>query len=173
MAQLSNLIVNGVSRMLSKLYVSDSVTAPNFIGKLTGNADTSTKTTGVIDYGATDKTIQIGFTGSGLSGDAIKYIAGYTSGNGTDVSGKIKNISKDSLKSWLGLGSAAYTASTAYASSSHTHGTATTSAAGLMSSTDKKKLDSVDMANTCMYDGTSTDISEMQSTCDYIDGGAY
>ena len=31
--------------MLSKLYVSDSVTAPNFIGKLTGNADTATKLT--------------------------------------------------------------------------------------------------------------------------------
>jgi hypothetical protein len=38
MAQLSNLIVNGVTRLLSKLYVSDSVTAPNFIGKLTGAA---------------------------------------------------------------------------------------------------------------------------------------
>lgn len=38
MAQLSNLIVNGVTRLLSKLYVSDSVTAPNFIGKLTGTA---------------------------------------------------------------------------------------------------------------------------------------
>lgn len=38
MAQLGNLIVNGVTRLLSKLYVSDSVTAPNFIGKLTGTA---------------------------------------------------------------------------------------------------------------------------------------
>ena len=45
MAQLGNLTVNGVSRLLSKLYVSDSVTAPSFIGKLTGNADTATKLT--------------------------------------------------------------------------------------------------------------------------------
>lgn len=45
MAQLSNLVVNGVSRLLSKLYVSDSVTAPSFIGKLIGNADTATKLT--------------------------------------------------------------------------------------------------------------------------------
>lgn len=45
MAQLGDLIVNGVSRLLSKLYVSDSVTAPSFIGKLTGNADTATKLT--------------------------------------------------------------------------------------------------------------------------------
>lgn len=43
MAQLGNLIVNGVTRLLSKLYVSDSVTAPTFIGKLTGNADSATK----------------------------------------------------------------------------------------------------------------------------------
>lgn len=54
-----------------------------------------------------------------------------------------------------------------------TYGTASQSANGLMSAADKKKLDSVDMANACMYDGTSTDISEKQSTCDYIDGGAY
>lgn len=45
MAQLSSLLVTGVSRLLSKLYVSDSVTAPSFIGKLTGNADTATKLT--------------------------------------------------------------------------------------------------------------------------------
>lgn len=45
MAQLGDLTVNGVSRLLSKLYVSDSVTAPSFIGKLTGNADTATKLT--------------------------------------------------------------------------------------------------------------------------------
>ena len=72
-----------------------------------------------------------------------------------------------------GKGDSTYQTKGSYASSSHTHDTATTSAAGFMSSTDKKKLDSVDMANACMYDGTSTGISEMQSTCDYIDGGAY
>ena len=46
MAQLGNLIVTGVDKMLSKLYVSDSVTAPTFIGKLQGNADTATKVNG-------------------------------------------------------------------------------------------------------------------------------
>ena len=58
-------------------------------------------------------------------------------------------------------------------STNTTYSAATQSANGLMSAADKKKLDSVDMANACMYDGTSTDISEKQSTCDYIDGGAY
>ena len=47
MAQLSNLIVTGASRLLSKLYVNDSVTAPTFIGKLQGNADTATNATTV------------------------------------------------------------------------------------------------------------------------------
>lgn len=50
MAQLSNLIVTGVSRLLSKLYVSDSVTAPTFIGKLQGNADTATNASKVNNH---------------------------------------------------------------------------------------------------------------------------
>ena len=36
MAQLSNLIVTGVSRLLGKLYVNDTVTAPKFVGNLDG-----------------------------------------------------------------------------------------------------------------------------------------
>lgn len=247
MAQLGNLTVNGVSRLLSKLYVSDSVTAPSFIGKLTGNADTATKLTSsagsatqpvyfsdgkpvattytlgksvpsnaiftdtntwrgvqnnltstatvqslsaaqgkvlkdlvdgkapashthsqyydstisrtkgtvlaapasangvatfrtltksdvglgsvdntadsaksvkyatsagsagsatkancVADYNTTSKSIQIGYSGAGITGDAIKFIAGYTTGDGGDVSAKIKDISKDALKGWIG-----------------------------------------------------------------------
>lgn len=62
----------------------------------------------VVDYGDTAKHIQIGFSGAGITGDDIKYIAGYTSGDGGNLSAKIKDISKDALKSWLGLGSRAY-----------------------------------------------------------------
>lgn len=36
MAQLSNLIVTGVARLLGKLYVNDTVTAPKFVGTLDG-----------------------------------------------------------------------------------------------------------------------------------------
>ena len=43
-----------------------------------------------------------------------------------------------------GLGSAAYTASSAYATANHTHSAATTSAAGFMSATDKAKLDGIE-----------------------------
>lgn len=77
-----------------------------------GSASSASKATGIIDYGSTSKTIQIGYGGDGISGDAIKYIAGYTTGNGSDVSAKIKDVSKDALKSWLGLGSLAYSSAT-------------------------------------------------------------
>lgn len=72
---------------------------------LHGTADIATS---VMDYGDTAKHIQIGFSGAGITGDDIKYIAGYTSGDGGNLSAKIKDISKDALKSWLGLGSRAY-----------------------------------------------------------------
>lgn len=57
---------------------------------------------GVVDYNQTSKTIQIGYSGTGITGDQIKYIAGYTDGSG-NVNAKIKDVSKDALKSWLGL----------------------------------------------------------------------
>lgn len=80
--------------------------------KYATSSGSSTKSTGVVDYGSTTKTIQIGYGGDGISGDNIKYIAGYTSGNGSDVNAKIKDVSKDALKSWLGLGSLAYSSAT-------------------------------------------------------------
>ena len=65
---------------------------------------------GVVDYNQTGKTIQIGYSGTGITGDQIKHIAGYTNGSG-NINAKIKNVSKDALKSWLGLGSLAYSSS--------------------------------------------------------------
>lgn len=65
---------------------------------------------GVVDYNQTDKTIQIGYSGTGITGDQIKYIAGYTDGSG-NVNAKIKDVSKDALRAWLGLGSLAYSSS--------------------------------------------------------------
>lgn len=72
-----------------------------------GSASSASKATSVVDYGNTTKTIQIGYNGNGISGDAIKFIAGYTAGNGSDVTAKIKDVSKDALKSWLDLDSLA------------------------------------------------------------------
>lgn len=52
---------------------------------------------GVTDYNDENKTIRIGFADAGLTTSNLNYIAGYTD-NGT----KIKDVSKDVLKSWLG-----------------------------------------------------------------------
>ena len=43
MASLGNTIINGILRVNGKLIVGESITAPSFIGQLTGNADTATK----------------------------------------------------------------------------------------------------------------------------------
>lgn len=67
-----------------------------------GSAGSATKANCVADYNATSKSIQIGYSGDGITGDAIKFIAGYTTGDGGDVSAKIKDISKDALKGWIG-----------------------------------------------------------------------
>lgn len=63
------------------------------------NATMATASNGVKDYNDGNRTIQIGFAGSGLNTSNLNYIAGYTD-NGT----KIKDVSKDVLTSWIGLG---------------------------------------------------------------------
>lgn len=75
-----------------------NVRANKFIGSLEGNADTATKATGVTDYKDASRTIQVGYAGDGLNTSNLKHIAGYTD-NGT----KIKDVSKEVLKSWLGV----------------------------------------------------------------------
>ena len=85
----------------------DNTADANKSVKYATSSGSATKSTGVVDYGNTNKTIQIGYNGIGISGNDIKFIAGYTTGNGSDVTAKIKDISKDALKSWLDLGSLA------------------------------------------------------------------
>ena len=55
----------------------------------------------LLDYGNTTNTIKIGYRGNGLNASQIEYIAGYTAGDNANEH-KIKDISKDVLKSWLG-----------------------------------------------------------------------
>ena len=55
----------------------------------------------LLDYGDTSNTIKIGYRGNGLTASQIEYIAGYTAGDNANEH-KIKDISKDVLKSWLG-----------------------------------------------------------------------
>lgn len=66
----------------------------------------------VVDYNDTSKNITIGYSGAGIAGGDIKYIAGYTTGDGTTGNvARIKDISKDALKSWLGYATVATTGS--------------------------------------------------------------
>lgn len=116
MANLGNLIVRGVTRILGDAY------ANKFIGNLQGNADTATSAikastadsatsaisankasiaTAVQDYGTSSyKEIKIGYSGSGLSSSNIETAVGFTDG-GT----KIKDISKDEFRNWLATAS--------------------------------------------------------------------
>lgn len=116
MANLGNLIVRGVTRILGDAY------ANKFIGNLQGNADTATSAikastadsatsatsankasiaTSVQDYGTSDyREIKIGYNGSGLSSSTITHAVGFTDG-GT----KIKDISKDEFRNWLATAS--------------------------------------------------------------------
>lgn len=73
-------------------YLTDKVAGAN-------HADSATTSNGVKDYNDANRTIKIGFAGDGLNTSNLNYIAGYTD-NGT----KIKDVSKDVLKSWIGLG---------------------------------------------------------------------
>lgn len=60
----------------------------------------------VIDYGDNSKKIKIGYAGTGLSGDSIKYIAGYTTGDDESYA-RIKDINKAAMKDWLGYATVA------------------------------------------------------------------
>lgn len=70
----------------------------SYAGSASAGGD-ATRALGVKDY-AGSQTIEIGYATAGLTTSNLTHIAGYTE-NGT----KIKDVSKDVLKSWLGLGS--------------------------------------------------------------------
>lgn len=106
----------------------------SYAGSSAAGGDAS-RAIAVADYADTAKTIKIGFAGEGATTNNLGYIAGYLSG-GT----QIKDVSKDVLKSWLGLGSAAYTNSSAYSTSGHTHNYAGSASSG-GSATSAVKLD--------------------------------
>ena len=54
------------------------------------------------DYVDGSKLIKIGYSGNGIAGNEIKYIAGYTTGDNESIC-RIKDISKDALRSWLNV----------------------------------------------------------------------
>ena len=81
--------------------VGDKFKSIKYAGSASAGGD-ATRALAVKDY-AGSQTIEIGYASAGLTTSNLTHIAGYT-----DNGAKIKNVSKDVLKSWLGLGSAAY-----------------------------------------------------------------
>ena len=81
--------------------VGDKFNSIKYAGSASAGGD-ATRALAVKDY-AGSQTIEIGYASDGLTTSNLTHIAGYTD-NGT----KIKDVSKGVLKSWLGLGSAAY-----------------------------------------------------------------
>ena len=80
-------------------YLKADVFTGKFQGDVTGNlTGTADKAVSVVDYGDASKTIKIGYTGAGATVNNLSHIAGYLTG-GT----QIKDVSKDVLKSWIGL----------------------------------------------------------------------
>lgn len=64
-----------------------------------GNAGSATT---VQDYNDTSKKIKVGWVGNSLSQDQILAVACYASGEDDIVKAKIKDVTKDMFKSWLG-----------------------------------------------------------------------
>lgn len=107
-----------------------TVKAATFVGNLSGkatsagSADTATKATSadsattastanraieIADYNNTGQGIKIGYSGSGFTSSDFQYALGM------NTERKIKDVSRDEYRKWLGLGSAAYTSSSNYA----------------------------------------------------------
>lgn len=87
-------------------------------------ASTADRAIEIADYNNTNQGIKIGYAGAGFTSADFKYALGMNSER------KIKDVSQSEYRKWLGLGSAAYTSSDAYAPASHSHNYAGSSSAG-------------------------------------------
>lgn len=103
--EVDNLDVYTTSQVDSKLSVkadtSSVYTRAQINTALNNKSDVGHSHESIIDYGNTSNTIKIGYRGNGLTASQIEYIAGYTAGDNANEH-KIKDISKDVLKNWLG-----------------------------------------------------------------------
>ena len=70
----------------------------NWIKRIMLAGDNASTATGVQDYNSTSSIIKIGYSGASLSESEIGYIAAYKTGGQY-----IKDVGKDTLKSWLGV----------------------------------------------------------------------
>ena len=104
---------NGTTVQTFTANQSSSVTAniivPTQVSELTNDSEFITangSVKSVIDYGSANNRIKIGYSGAGITGDSIRYIAGYTVGDSESVA-RIKDIDKASMKNWLGYATVA------------------------------------------------------------------
>ena len=89
--------------------VTANITVPTKTSEITNDSGFITSNgsvKSVIDYNDASKNIKIGYQGAGISGDSIRYIAGYTTGDSESVA-RIKDIDKASMKNWLGYATVA------------------------------------------------------------------
>lgn len=77
-----------------------NITAEN-VGAIPVDGNAGSATT-VQDYNDTSKKIKVGWVGSALNEDQILAVACYSGGDDDTVKAKIKDVSKDTFKSWLG-----------------------------------------------------------------------
>ena len=94
--------VTGVKGSAESIYHTGNVeiTAEN-VGAIPAGGNAGSATT-VQDYNDTSKKIKVGWVGSALNEDQILAIACYSSGDDDTVKAKIKDVTKDTFKSWLG-----------------------------------------------------------------------
>ena len=94
---------SGQSVAPTTTYPGVNVNRSTITANLNGHANTAeVATVGVRDYNNANNTIKIGWSGADLDANTLSYVAGYTS----DM--KIHTASKDGVRSWIGLGNAAY-----------------------------------------------------------------
>lgn len=99
---LAGTPVTGVKGNAERRYRRGNVniTAEN-VGAVPVDGNAGSATT-VQDYNDTSKKIKVGWVGSALNEDQILAIACYASGDDDTVKAKIKDVTKDTFKSWLG-----------------------------------------------------------------------
>ena len=124
---------------------------PNSLPANGGNSDTANSVT---DYNNANVSIKIGYYGLGLKVDQIRHIAGFAGDGVSDI--RIKDVSKNELKSWLG--------------------DATTSDHGLMTPAMVSKLNGIaEGANRTTVDSgmsdTSTNAVQNKVVKSYVDNG--
>ena len=105
--EVDSLDVYTTSQVDSKLSVkadtSSVYTRAQINTALNNKSDVGHSHESILDYGNTSNTIKIGYRGNGLTASQIAYIAGYSVDDPQKPNEhKIKDISKDVLKSWLG-----------------------------------------------------------------------